>query len=83
MLGHPLTGGPVRWHKFIYRYKDFDRVLTSGSHNANDSKLNLLYCSVWQVLLILLKSKLLATPGGEELEESQILPDTVINLFKG
>jgi hypothetical protein len=35
------------------------------------------------VLLILLKSKLLATPGGEELEESQILPDTVINLFKG
>jgi hypothetical protein len=44
---------------------------------------NLLYCSVWQVLLILLKSKLLATPGGEELEESQILPDTVINLFKG
>jgi hypothetical protein len=44
---------------------------------------NLLYCFAWQVLLILLKSKLLATPGGEELEESQILPDTVINLFKG
>jgi hypothetical protein len=35
------------------------------------------------VLQILLKSKLLATPGGEELEESQILADTVINLFKG
>ena len=38
---------------------------------------------VAQVLQILLKSKLLATPGGEELEENQILPDTVINLFKG
>ena len=39
-------------------------------------------CGV-QVLQILLKSKLLDTPGGVELEESQIMPDTVINLFKG
>lgn len=63
----------------LLSYNEADSWTVANLVKATQIKEDLLV----QVLQILLKSKLLATPGGEELEESQILPDTVINLFKG